>query len=272
MSIRNILCAYSGEAGRGSALRHAIKLAIHHDAYLTGVLRHGPLQIERRLRTLVPDVALEPLRQADAAMMAGVRERFRSMTEASGIAERTEFVELEHAEAGAIADYARMFDIVVTGTNSELATETHVASNPDLIALRSGRPVLVVPNGYDAPGLAEHAIVAWDGKRSAARAVADALPYLAQKASVTLVTVGGSAANGTEVLQRNLSRHGINVRSERRDRHRSVASVLLSAAHDAGARLIVMGAFEHSKFAHDMWGGVTTDVISEADIPVFMSH
>jgi hypothetical protein len=41
MSLRNILAAYSGQATRGAALRHAVKLAQHHNAYITGVLRHG---------------------------------------------------------------------------------------------------------------------------------------------------------------------------------------------------------------------------------------
>jgi len=272
MTVKNILCAYSGEAGRGSGLRHAIKLARHHDAYLTGVLRHGPLLIEKRISTLVPDIALQPLRDADAAMMAAVKARFAEMVEAAGLTGQAEFVEIPQAEPGALADYARTFDLVVTGTGSDLATEAHVASNPDLIALRSGRPVLVVPADYDAPGLADHALVAWDGKRSAARAVGDAMSYLEEKASVTLATIGHREAPGTRILARNLGRHGIDVRTINRPAQGSVAATLLAAAREAGARLIVMGAFEHSKFSHDLWGGVTTDVIRDTDVPVFMSH
>lgn len=272
MTVKNILCAYSGEASRGSGLLHAIKLAHHHDAFLTGVLRHGPLLIEKRISTLVPDIALQPLRDADAAMMANVRQRFEEMVEAAGLSDRAEFVELERAEVGALADYARTFDLVVAGAGSDVANEAHVSSNPDLVALRSGRPVLVVPNGYDAPGLADHAIVAWDGKRSAARAVGDAMPYLEEKASVTLVTVGGEEAPGTATLVRNLSRHGIDARAVRRPLQSSTAATLIETAREVGARLIVMGAFEHSKFAHDLWGGVTTDVIRDTDVPVFMSH
>lgn len=41
MQIKSILCAYSGDAAQGSGLRHAITLARHHGAHLTGVLRHG---------------------------------------------------------------------------------------------------------------------------------------------------------------------------------------------------------------------------------------
>ncbi len=54
MSIKSILCAYSGEANRGSGLRHAIRLAHKHDAYLTGVLRHGRPMLERRFAAQVP--------------------------------------------------------------------------------------------------------------------------------------------------------------------------------------------------------------------------
>ncbi|WP_276326206.1 universal stress protein [Phaeobacter gallaeciensis] len=39
-----------------------------------------------------------------------------------------------------------------------------------------------------------------------------------------------------------------------------------------GAKLIVMGAYEHSKFSQDLFGGVTHEVIRSSQVPVFMSH
>lgn len=33
-----------------------------------------------------------------------------------------------------------------------------------------------------------------------------------------------------------------------------------------------MGAYEHSKFLQDWFGGPTTDVISDAPVPVLLAH
>jgi nucleotide-binding universal stress UspA family protein len=132
--------------------------------------------------------------------------------------------------------------------------------------------VLIVPNGYDAPGLADHALVAWDGKRSAARALGDAMAGLQRKAKVTVLCVGAAPPPGADRLMANLARHDIDAGLVLRRRKGRIGETILGAAEDLGAQLIVMGAFEHSKFAHDLIGGVTTDVIRDAKSPVFMSH
>ena len=118
----------------------------------------------------------------------------------------------------------------MTGAHSHIENEEHLSANPNLIALRSGRPVLVVPDGYVAP------------------------------------------APGSEVLLHNLERHGIQANLLVRSRHKSIAKTILTTARNEGAKVVIMGAFEHSKFSHDVFGGVTTDVIGENDVPVLLSH
>lgn len=271
MSIKSILCAYSGDAARGSGLRHAIKLTKHHRAHLTGVLRHNLPTIERRYGQRLPASLIEQLHANDRARIDDVKGRFAEMTAAGEIEGQAEFVELDPPVHGRLSEYARAFDLVVTGAHSDLSDEDHLSAHPDLIALHSGRPVLVVPNGYEAEGLAERALVAWDGKRASARAIGDAMDILAEKVGVTLFTVG-ETPKGTDQLIANLQRHGVAVDARHEMRAGSIAQTILSAANDAEAKLIVMGAFEHSKFSHDVFGGVTTDVIAKAKVPVFMAH
>ena len=50
------------------------------------------------------------------------------------------------------------------------------------------------------------------------------------------------------------------------------AEAAQKTADEIGAKLIVMGAYEHSKFSQDIFGGVTHDVVRSSNIPVFMSH
>lgn len=272
MSIKTILNAYSGEAAKGSGLRYALMLARHHDAWVTGVLRHGPSSLERSLRKQVPKAFLKSFEEAEATRLAEVAQRFADIAAEKGWSERSDFVDLNLSEGISLSAYARPFDLVVTGAHSHIENEEHLSANPDLIALRSGRPVLVVPDGYEAETPAPHALVAWDGKRSSARALGDAMEVLEEKAQVTILTVGSAPAPGSDVLLRNLERHGIKAKLILKPRKKSIAKTILTTAQDEGAKVVIMGAFEHSKFSHDVFGGVTTDVIGENDVPVLLSH
>ncbi|MEM9231634.1 MAG: universal stress protein [Pseudomonadota bacterium] len=271
MTVKSILCAYSSYEAKGSGLQHAIRLALHHKAHLTGVLRHGTSFLADRYVAQMPEALLSHIRETDAKIIAEIRQRFESTTAAAGLVEQSEFVELKPAQDGPLSEFAHGFDLIVTGVHSEAATEAHLSANPDVLALKSGRPVLVVPDQYDADGLADRALVAWDGRRSAARAIGDAMSVLAEKSHVTLLSVG-STPRGTDRMVSNMQRHDIKVDARTVDRSGSIADTILLSAQSDGAKLLVTGAFEHSKFAHDLFGGVTTDIIANAAVPVFMAH
>lgn len=272
MSIKSILAAYSGDAAKGSGLRYALLLAKHHDAWLTCVMRHSQSDLERTLLGKVPRNLLQPFFDAEKERFEDVANRFRTISADAGMTEKSDFVDLNAKDGLSLSEFARVFDIVVTGVHSTLENEAHMSANPDLIALRSGRPVIVVPDGFAAERLAENALVAWDGKRSSARAIGDAMSALEEKAKVTVLSVGSKEVPGTQTLLRNLKRHGIDAELVLKPRQKSIANTILSTAQEVSAKLLVMGAFEHSKFSHDVFGGVTTDVMRDSDIPVFLSH
>lgn len=48
--------------------------------------------------------------------------------------------------------------------------------------------------------------------------------------------------------------------------------MIKDTADEIGAKLIVMGTYEQSKFSQDLFGGVTYAVVRTARVPVFMSH
>gem|GEM_PF-6788131 len=149
-----------------------------------------------------------------------------------------------------------------TGAHAEAAHEQHLSANPDMIALNRGRPVLVAPDGYDADGQATRALVTWDTKRSSARAIGDAMDILANKASATPPSVG-TTPRGSKGMVAPRRLHRIEVTARIVERPGSAADTVLAETQARGARLVVMGAFEHSTFSHDLPGGVTTDVIRE---------
>ena len=271
MQCKSILCAYSGDLAQGGGLRHAVALARHHGAYLTGVVSHGTSVLESRYSSQIPDSFKDELRAADEARIASVAERFATAVEQAGMSDRAEFIEIDPVSDGPLSAFAHAFDLIVTGVHSEAANEAHLSAHPDVIALKSGRPVLVVPDGCQVDVLADRAIAAWDGKRASARALGDAMSVFAEWAHVTLLSVGASP-RGTDRMVQNIDRRGVKAAARSVARTGSVAETILAEARRDGAKLIVMGAFEHSKFSHDLFGGVTTEVIARAKVPILMAH
>lgn len=271
MSIKSILCPYSGEAAKGAALRHSIRIARHHNAYLTGVIRRGLPFLHRQFEGQVPSGVLEQLQENERKLLVEVADRFMAMATEGGLSGKAEFVDLDPRVDGPLTEFSRAFDLVVTGNHSHALHEDHLSANPDMIALKSGRPVLVVPDGYEADGLAQYAMLAWDGKRAATRALVAAMPVLADKARITLLSIGQRPRNTDRLIQ-TMQRHGVPAEAREVKAQGSIANTILAESRAMNAKLLVMGAFEHSKFSHDIMGGVTTDILRDTQVPVLMAH
>lgn len=274
MSIKNILVAHSGSSGFPSSVRHATKIAARHGAWLTGVYGSASSYFEHVLG--LTDELLDKLGKVRNEKIEASRKLFDELAATSGVGDRARFVMPDEVGKLSVSEIARNFDFVVTGYHSKLPTDEFRNVSPDLLALQSGRPVLVVPDGYDNDQLASHALVAWDGKRSAARALNDAMTILEERPrKVTILSVGSGLPNmpdGTDILT-HLERHGVDVKNVERPKDgKNIATVIQQTAAELGAKLIVMGAYEHSKFSEDLFGGVTHEVIRSTEVPVFMSH
>ncbi|WP_112323675.1 universal stress protein [Oceanibium sediminis] len=276
MRYRNILCTYAGDSPRPVGLTHAARIAAENDGWLTAVLRHGTPRLETCYATRLPASVISALHEADDQLIAQARERFQKVVAESGLSDRATFVELDAEQGESLSDFVRTFDLIVCTLGAERPNEAHLAARPDTIALNSGRPVLVVPNESDGAARPDHVLIAWDGKRAAARAVGDVLPMLDAGSRVSLLTVGRKEQGRNDplagVLQW-LTRHGIAVETihEEGDR-RSVPEIILETAVARGAGLVAMGAFEHSRLSQEIWGGVTSGMLQSASRPILMSH
>jgi nucleotide-binding universal stress UspA family protein len=135
--------------------------------------------------------------------------------------------------------------------------------------------VLMVPYAGNFPDAGKRILAAWNGTREAARAFADALPFFTVAAEVTVLTVNpaGDAAPMEADVKRWLMQHG--VRGATRIAHTEkieIADVLLSAAADMSADLIVMGAYGRSRLRELILGGATHGILRHMTAPVLMSH
>ena len=141
--------------------------------------------------------------------------------------------------------------------------------------LESGRPVLLCPPTPLSGPLGAHIAIAWNGSTEATRAIAATLPTLAAADKVTLLSVATGAKEDLPpaAVKDYLSDHGIaaELRSEAA-RGSEVGQALLLAAKDAGADLLLMGAYGQSRRRELIMGGVTQHVIDKSDLPVLLCH
>jgi nucleotide-binding universal stress UspA family protein len=147
------------------------------------------------------------------------------------------------------------------------------------LIFESGRPILMCPEEF-AGELAvafDNVVIAWDHTAPAARAVADALPWLQAAANVRIITATDNntpaeLVSGT-VLVSHLAQHGIEATFEMIKIDGSSVGKVFEAYVEANATdLLVMGAYRHSRLNEIVWGGATKTVIGRPPCWVMMSH
>jgi nucleotide-binding universal stress UspA family protein len=172
-----------------------------------------------------------------------------------------------------LVEYARLRDLTIVSV-----PEPYDQWYAEAIIFGSGRPTLVLPESPPfRPFELNTVAVAWDFSRSAARAVADAIPILEKAKIVRIVTVTNEKVidtkHSSEELAKNLSRHGIDVIVDQVDAAgRSIGDSLTREIASYNADLLVMGAYGHSRFREFVLGGATQSMLSKPLLPILFSH
>lgn len=275
--IKDIVVNLSVDPGRDVAGNYAVSVAEAFGAHLGAVAFSYEPIIPPTIMGGVPASFIEEQRaQADKAAGDAI-SKFDGAARRAGIS--WESRSLSASLAGAADMFgriARRFDLSVVGQ-----AEPHQVAPEELIAegalFASGRPVLVVPYIQKGGLKLARVMVAWDGSRNAARAVADAMPLLGKAAAIDVVIVAEDRGNSDELpgadIAQHLARHGLKVDLRRIVAgDNDVASTLLSEAADTSADLIVMGAYGHSRLREFILGGVTRGILAAMTVPTLMSH
>jgi len=141
-----------------------------------------------------------------------------------------------------------------------------------------GTPLLFIPNLTELPALGHRIMIAWDGSRSAARALNDALPLIESADQVTVLNVDSGlheqSASALNRLSERLRRHcpHAEARQIELQAHLSVGDALQSEALQLGGDLMVSGAFGNSRLTERLFGGVTRDLLERMKIPLLLAH
>lgn len=257
--MRSILLHADRGPGMPARLDTALALARAHDGHVT-VLIDTPVS---------RFVAMDPMGGSFVASDALKQALADDDASADKLAARLgnddvpfDVVRSEAEPIEALARAARLADLVVLSRSSGLAGE---------LTLASRTPVLALPDDAAMPVPAGTACVAWDGGDEAALALRSAIPLLARCEAVQVLTVLEKPKGfpATEAL-RYLSRHGVNAELKELERRASIEETLAVAVAQAGAGLMVMGAYGHSRMREYLFGGVTQYFLEEANAPALL--
>jgi len=275
--IKDIVVNLSVIENDGYARDFAISVASAVGAHLTGIaFVLDPLMPVAANGYIWPDV-IETQRRANETAAQGAIDRFNAAAKRAGITVEPTKLPASFASAGEqFGRIARRFDLAIV---AQAEPEKHAVE--ELIAestlFESGRPVIIVPYIQEAPLKLDRVMVCWDGSRSAARAIADAMPLLERAGLIEVVIIANEPDKEDEIpgadMGQHLARHGLKV-----DIHRmpigdiDVADALLSHAADSSTDFIVMGGYGHSRLREFVLGGVTRLMLRSMTAPVLMSH
>jgi nucleotide-binding universal stress UspA family protein len=280
MSFRTILANLNETANNEAVISTAAVLAGEFEASVTGlyVVPAAPVYPAARHEP-IPEM-FETHREYFRRQSASVEAAFKAGFPRDSARHRLRIEKSESPLIGdSVIEQGRRFDLILlskTDTKSELGVELDFVTR---IAVAVGRPVIVVPFNVPLTSIPETVIVGWNGSREAARAVFDSLPILTRAKTVHVVWVdppaerARSEASPGEWIARALGLHGVKVVVTPLDGDgESAGEVLLRKAADAGAGLLVIGAYGHSRLSEFILGGVTRTVLRHMTCPVLLSH
>jgi nucleotide-binding universal stress UspA family protein len=291
--IKTILVAVAGTEQTRPALDTGVTLGLALSAHVECLKVHPDpaevaaqaAKVNKASDMVVADMT-QTLREGEAQRTRSAREAFDRVCDREKVA----FADRPGTVRGASASWreqtgyeveqvtarARVHDLLIVEHPSGGGGFLPLAAGAILFG--SGRPMLVAPPRR-RNSLTGTIVLAWKDCPQAARALSAALPVLSKAAEVLVLGVNEAPQRREELnvslddVVAYLGWHGIGAR-------RSVVEAtevpavesLLAAAHGAGADMLVMGGYGHSRLREFIFGGFTRRVLNGVSVPLFLAH
>ncbi len=221
---------------------------------------------------VLTDLQAAHIRQQEHARATAVREAFDQWF-AGGHSKgnAAHWCDVECALDDAVTEWGSRADIIVlprpTGDDYIAARrEIHLA------LFGTGRPVLIVPPGPPSVAFGHRVAIAWRADRYATKAVLSAMRSRVRPERV-FVLAGLQEGSPSPSIPEVLTEHAVEA-----ELHLlpigpgTFGATLLAKAHELGADLLIMGAYQHSPLRELLLGGVTRYMLGHSDLPVLMRH
>jgi nucleotide-binding universal stress UspA family protein len=293
MAIRTILVPLSGGATSGAAVETAALLAVRFRAHLGALhVRSDPRDalpmLGQDISTPVTADLLEMAMRESEENAARAKAAFEAQIARHGLALQSkpsaaapggidiasaEFHEETGDPAELVPSLARLSDLVVLGQSGRVV-DRPFSDTLEQTVMNGGRPVLLSP-AQPVATVGEAIAIAWNDSPQAARAVAGALPFLAQARTVQIMTAGSEEETlHADELIAYLAWHGIAATAHLVEPVDGVGNgeLLLSTAHDLGADLLVMGGYGRAPWREMIFGGATRQIVGTSRMPILLAH
>ena len=272
--MKAILVPLSETSGMPSMARCAAAISQIFEGFIEGAyLRAEPSVILASDDTGATTPALiESFEREDAARAQRLQQSFINACKAENVSDRATISEIGGA-GGGLGGYGRLFDLIVVGRPGREA-DSPPMTTLETALFDTGRLLLIAPPTPPTT-LAKNAVIAWNGSSETARTIALAMPLLRKAERVTVVTVDTGVVTGPDGggIVTYLQRHGI--KAERDDvaaGNRGAGEAMLDEAKRLGGDLMVKGGYTRSRLRQTIFGGPTSHILANAEIPVIMAH
>ena len=286
MAIKTILVPLSGLPGRGQWLDAVAKIARELDAHIEALHvamdpRDSVAYVgEGMTSAMIGDVMAVAEREADERRQQSqkvfddtcARNDVTVSDQPSAGTLTAHFSIVTGREEDVIASRGRLADLIIARRPEE-GEEVTFPVTLEAALLDSGRPVLVVPPSEPVEFGSRIAIY-WNGSPEAGKAMSYAMPFLGSATEVCVFEVEETKHRGpkTSDVVTYLAWHGVKSEGRNLEPGGSVSESLLAATNEAGADMLVMGAYTRSRLRRLIFGGVTRDVLTRSHVPVLMAH
>ncbi len=275
--IKDLVVNLTVGAERDHAAQFAVSIAEAFEAHIAGIAFSYDPVITPTVMDGLSAAWIDTQRAENRAAAQTAVDRFEATVKRESLSAEHRIIETSIGGAASMfGRIARRFDLAVVG---QMDPERMM---PDDLLIESalfesGRPVVVVPYIQKEGLKLDRVMVCWDGSRNAARAIADALPFLKRGGTIEIVMVASGGGSSDELpgvdLGEHLARHGFKVEVKRLvAADVDVTNTILSYAADCAADFIVMGGYGHSRLREFVLGGATRGILESMTVPVLMSH
>jgi nucleotide-binding universal stress UspA family protein len=275
--IEDLVVSLTVGADHDPAAQFAISIAAAFEAHIAGLAFAYDPVITPTVMDGLSAAWVDTQRAENRAAAEAAVARFEAAAKREALSAEHRIIETSLGGAATqLGRIARHFDLAVVGQRDpeRMAPDDLLIES---VLFESGRPVVVVPYIQKAGLKLDRVLACWDGGRAAARAIADALPFLERGKVVEVVVVGSGGGKTDELpgadLGEHLARHGLKVEVKRLVAGDvDIANTILSYAADCAADFIVMGGYGHSRLREFVLGGVTRGLLESMTVPVLMAH
>ncbi len=276
MNINHILVHLDGTRHSAKRAAVAVGLAKRFSAHLSAVFAQAD-----------PDEPSDLLPNQPRAHPPVVRDALADVAEAAnkaGVSVDTRMIPaVSYSQLTKHLTYAvRDSDLAVMGQHDPAATKGELPEDlVEKVVVGSGRPVLVVPYAGTFSHIGQRVLVGWNGTREAARALHDAMPFLAEAEAVRLLSINPPQEvmdhyeRLNETVRAHLKLHGVDAEILPDPNPQvGVPDLLVSRATEFEADMLVLGALGHHPGVGPLRRkpSVARDLLRQITMPTLLSH